>query len=373
MKNCVCIVCRLPNQIWLDFLNTVPGDVFMVINDKTNLNNFKPGKVQMIQINTNECYKSGFNHANRVIQTQSDIQRGFVNLPFPEVTAWDKALYYFSNLNNNYDNIWFVEDDCFFVDPNIFERMNSQYQNIDLLVKENNKNYERTRWCWNHVKPFLSEPTAFSFIQTCRLSRRLLGLVKNTAQRLNRLVIIETLFNSLVMQNNLTMRHPNEFSLLHWDKNLTHLDKLDPNKIYHPVKDINLHAILRFNVDKNQPIQKRYISNHDIINLTPNEVWNIVNNPIVKQNFNDVLYEFYYSDNLRNRGITKENLLHHFLFHGIREGYVSNFSFDYDKYRTTYPDLNYLCDSDLYYHQVYNGKAENRKHFIKDTFEIQII
>ena len=39
MKNCVCIVCRLPNQLWLDFLNSVPGDIFMVINDKINYNN----------------------------------------------------------------------------------------------------------------------------------------------------------------------------------------------------------------------------------------------------------------------------------------------------------------------------------------------
>lgn len=371
MKNCVCIVCRLPNKIWLDFLNNIPGDVFMVINDKTNLNNFMPGKVKIIEINTNICHRSGFNHANRIIQTPENIQRGFVHLPFPEVTAWDKALYYFCNINNNYDNIWFVEDDCFFIDPNIFERINSQYPNIDLLVKENNKNYERTRWCWNHVKPFLSEPTAFSFIQTCRLSRNLLRLVNSTAIRLKRLVIIETLFNSLVMQNNLTMRHPIELSLLHWDKKLTNLDILDPNKIYHPVKDIYLHPILRFNVDKNQQ-KEIYITNYDIINLSPSEVWNIINNKLVKQNFNDVLYEFYYHDDLRNRGVKKENLLHHFLFHGIRKGYVSNFSFDYDKYRKTYPDLNYLCNSDLYHHQVYNGKIENRKHFIKDTFKIQI-
>ena len=364
MKNCVCIVCRLPNQIWLDFLNNVPGDIFMIINDQTNLNTLRPGKVQIIEINTNECHRQGFNHANRVIQSNENIQLGFIHLPFPEVTAWDKALYYFCNMNNNYDNIWFFEDDCFFIDPNIFERMNSQYPNIDLLVKENNTNFERTRWCWNHVKPLLSEPTAFSFIQTCRLSRKLLSLVKNTAQRLNRLVVIETLFNSLVMQNNLSMRHPNELSLLHWDKELTKIDRLDSNKIYHPVKDINLHPILRFN-------ENVATSNHDIMNLTPPEVWKIINNPVVKQNFNDVLYEFYYHDDLKNRGIKKEHLLHHFLFHGLREGYVSNFSFDYDKYRSTYPDLNHLCDSDLYHHQVYNGKAENRIHFIKDTFKIK--
>lgn len=375
MKNCICIVCRKPNQIWLDFLNKVPNDVYMVINDHINLNTFKRGKVKIVEINTNECHRNGFNHANRIIQSQQDIERGFIHLPFPEVTAWDKALYYFCNLNINYDHVWFIEDDCFFIDPALFEIINSKYPNIDLLVKENNLNFEKTRWCWNHVYPFLSEPTAFSFIQTCRLSRNLLRLVNNFAKKFKRLVIIETLFNSLAMQNRLSMSHPEELNLLHallfYNSNINHNSILAINKIYHPIKDINLHPNLRFNVDKNQPIQKRFINNHDIINLNPDEVWKIINNEIVKKNFNAELYNHYYEDDFKNRGIIKENLLHHFLFHGLREGYVSNFSFDYNKYRDTYPDLNYLCDSDLYHHQVYNGKAENRKHFIKETFEIK--
>lgn len=254
----------------------------------------------------------------------------------------------------------------------IFEKINSKYLNTDLLVKENNLNFERTRWCWNHVRPFLKEPTGFSFIQTCRLSRNLLKLVNNTAKKLKRLVIIETLFNSLAMQNGLSIGHPEELNLLHWDRNLTNLDILDKNKIYHPVKDINLHQVLRLNVHKNQVLQKRFITNHDILKLDPSEVWNIINNGTVKKSFNDKLYQHYYKDDFINRKVTKANLLHHFLFHGLREEYVSNFSFDYNKYRDTYPDLNYLCDSDLYHHQVYNGKAENRKHFIKEIFEIQI-
>ena len=98
MNNCVCVVSRIPNQIWFDFLNKVPGDIYMVINDKVNLNNYKPGKVKIIEIDTHISHSSGFNHANRAIQTQQDIQKGFIHLPFPEVTAWDKALYYFCNI-----------------------------------------------------------------------------------------------------------------------------------------------------------------------------------------------------------------------------------------------------------------------------------
>lgn len=369
MKNCVCIVCRVPNQIWLDFLNDIPGDVFIVINDHIDLNTFKPGKVRIVEIDTNECFRNGFNHANRVAQSESDIRLGFVHLPFPEVTAWDKALYYFCNLNHDYDNIWFCEEDCLIYARNLFERMNSQHENTDLLVKENNLNFEKPRWCWNHVRPFLSEPNGFSFVQACRLSRKLLSLVNYTARRLNRLVIIETLFNTLAMQNNLSMRHPPELSLLHWDRNLNSVDRLDPNFIYHPVKDINLHAILRWRMDKNLP---QFITNHEIMNLDQIDVWHIINNPFVRQNFNDVLYEFYYREDLRNRGVIQELLLHHFLFHGIREDYVSNFNFDHDRYRENNKNLDYLVNSDLYHHQVYNGKAENRIHYIKNTFEIQL-
>jgi len=377
MLNAICIVCREPHQIWLDFLNNISYDCFLVINDNVDLRKYSPGKVNMITIDSNISFNNGFNHANRIIQSENDIKKGLVHLPFPEVTAWDKALYYFSSINNKYDNVWFLEDDCFFIDPNIFTRIDSQFNDIDLLVKENNLNYERHAWCWNHVTQYLNEPTAFSFIQACRLSRNLLNIVKNTAKRLKRLVIIETLFNTLVMQNNLSMRHPNELSLLHWDRNLTKLDILDENKIYHPVKNIELHKILRENKQKSNsqvPYNKNnYISNHDLMKLNTEDVWNIINhNKVIRNNFNHVLYELYYRDDLKNRGIDINNLLHHFLFHGLREDYVSNFSFDYDKYRKAYPDLNHLCDRDLYYHQVYNGRIENRIHYIKETFYMKI-
>jgi len=362
----------------------------MVINDKVNLNNYKPGKVKIIVIDTHISHISGFNHANRVIQTQQDIQKGFRNLPFPEVTAWDKALYYFCNINNNYDNIWFLEDDCFFINENIFEKINVKYNNVDLLVKENNRNFEKDRWCWNHVKPFLKEPMAFSFIQTCRLSRNLLRLIKNVAIKYKRLVIIETLFNTLVMHNNLTMKFPQELSLLHWDKQLTRTDTfLREDYFYHPVKDIELHQALRNNhkrgnnqsnnnqsnnnqSNNNQSNNKSYINNHELLKLNVNEKQSLLNrsNTILKESFNFMLYKQLYPD-LRN--LTDNDLLHHYFNDGINENRICNLSFDYDEYKKCYSDLHNLLPQNLLHHYVYDGIIEQRCGRNKSTFSIPIL
>ena len=45
--------------------------------------------------------------------------RGFVNMNFfinKDITSWEKAIYYFSTINTEYNKVWFFEDDVFFHD-----------------------------------------------------------------------------------------------------------------------------------------------------------------------------------------------------------------------------------------------------------------
>lgn len=359
---CICLVCRIPHQIWLDFLNLVPGDIFMITNDNVDLTTYVSGKVQIIHLDNESCYNAGFNHANRVLQSDEDRSNGYLHLPFPEITAWDKALYYFCVHNMNYDYIWFIEDDCFFRDPNIFERINSRFPNTDLLVKENNLNYWRERCFWNHVYQEYgfkkNERTGFSFIQTCRLSRKLLNLILNQANIHKRLVVIETLFNSLTMRHNLSMEHPSELNLLHFDKNINHVLHIDDNKIYHPVKEIDLHPVYR----------KFFITNIEVLKL------NDVDKHIILDRIDQYFFDFnkykqLYPD-LRN--LSDKDLLHHYIFDGIKENRICNISFDYDDYLNRYSDLQYLLREDLLHHYVYDGVLENRIANNKNEFHIAI-
>lgn len=358
--NCICLVCRIPHQVWLDFLNSVPGDIYMVINDKVDLNKYKSGKVKMIYLDSVKCHQNGFNHANRVFQSEQDIKNGWLHLPFPEVTAWDKALYYFCVHNKKYNHIWFIEDDCFFKDPNIFIRINSRFPNTDLLVKENNLNYWRERCFWNHVYQGYgfekNERTGFSFIQTCRLSKNLLNLIFNQAKTHKRLVVIETLFNSLAMRHNLSMEHPEELSLLHFDKNIDHVVHIDGNKIYHPVKEIALHTIYR----------KNFITNLELLKLNVKEKSKIIKRINISL-FDFDKYKQLYKD---LRHLNNNDLLHHYIYDGIKENRICNLSFDYDNYLKRYQDLKHLLRHDLLHHYIYDGKREKRIAKNKKIFNI---
>jgi len=47
----------------------------------------------------------------------------YSSLIFNEIIAWDRALYYFSVINKNYENIWFLEDDVFIYGEETFQML----------------------------------------------------------------------------------------------------------------------------------------------------------------------------------------------------------------------------------------------------------
>jgi hypothetical protein len=235
--NIICLVCREPHKVWIDFLSTFNlYEVYVVINNNEYIIPEDYGnKIKFIKINNDECYSAGFNNANRC-----------ETLPqFPDITSWDKALYYFSNINLNYSNVWFIEDDCFLVNENTIKNIDNKYPHQDLLTKMNIINYKQAvDWHWNSINPLIAYPRSMSYIQTCRLSKKLLEKINEYASINKKLVLIESMFNTLALHNNFLIECPLELSKLECE-NYNTIYSVDEMYVYHALKNINEHKRLR--------------------------------------------------------------------------------------------------------------------------------
>jgi hypothetical protein len=105
MKRCICLICNIPNPIYLDFLAKITNyDIIVIIDD-----NSKRYSVELLELyptftffqaNNIECMEKGFQLINLALNKI--------------VSGWDKAVYFFSLYPVHYDHVWFIEDDVFF-------------------------------------------------------------------------------------------------------------------------------------------------------------------------------------------------------------------------------------------------------------------
>ena len=207
-------------------------------NDKINeyINIYQ--KINIIYIDSDIVRNAGFNNAN----TGEKLSH------FPDVTSWDKSLYYFTSINLDYNNIWFIEDDCFFLTENTIYNIDNEYTNSDLLTRSNNIIYgiNPNDWHWNSIIKYINSPYSTSLIQTCRLSKKLLLLIKDYVNIHNRLFLIEAMFNTIASQNNLIIDTPDELSKLECI-NYNYLDNINEYFVYHALKNHQTHKIIRDN------------------------------------------------------------------------------------------------------------------------------
>ena len=240
----IVLLTRYPNNLWLNFLHNFQNyDIYVFIDDNTK--DFKQlfesvnKKINFIQLDDDFCQQRGY--YNSLIQTG--------NVP-NKVLAWDKALLYFCWLNNNYEHIWLVEDDVFFLNEELVFNMDNYYKDADLLTPEHcinssgNTCGHQTGWPhWHCAHGRFNKPWAKSMVCMCRLSRRLLCKIKEYKNNHGKLEFHEILFNTLAMHNNMKVETPPELSkidyLVDWGVNI------DTHYCYHPMKTMNHHNIIR--------------------------------------------------------------------------------------------------------------------------------
>lgn len=243
-KKAICILSTKLSDILYNFVSDLKN------SDTNNLYDYYICVDKTLTNNDFEKYnKNGINIIN--IEDKVPEYYGFKGsvLYFPKkACSRDKGLYYFSMVNESYNDIWFIEEDVFFYDLSTIIRMDNKYNNSydlllrDITIKKENKNLN---WHWPTVNGKIDLPWACGMICIIRLSKTLLGKIKDYAIKNKTLFLDEALFSTIALHNNLMINTPIEFKTIYendWTKmneNNWDTDKLN-NKIN---KDIFLHPV----------------------------------------------------------------------------------------------------------------------------------
>jgi hypothetical protein len=236
--NALCLLIKSPNTIWLDFLNgfTDIYDIYIMIDDNTvdikALGLTYPG-ITCLQINNEECKNAKYWDLNYFLGK--------------EVTSWEKAIYYFCTKNTSYEYVWFCEEDVFIHNKDILVNIDKKHNSADLLCTDliyNTSGELKSWWHWYKAKKVFKLPWRAGLVCLCRMSRKLLEKVKAFAEEHNKLDFLEMLFPTLADHNNMLIEEPEEFSGIQYPA-ISESTIYNFNKIYHAIKNIEQHKILR--------------------------------------------------------------------------------------------------------------------------------
>ena len=237
---CICIITRKPNKILLDFLNDFEHyDIYIMIDD----NNVEYKKfykrqydnINFIQVEEDICIKNGFINVTKMTKESYPI-------------AWDKALFYFSNIQSNYDNVWFIEDDVYFYNEDTILNIDNKYPNSDILSKkyEQYDSKKPDHWHWksimNNIK--IDPPYYKTMVCAVRMSKKLLGYINKYAKVNNTLFYLEAMYPTLAMRNNLKCDNPDELSTIVYRKDWKKED-MNKTNLYHPIKDYDIQYLYK--------------------------------------------------------------------------------------------------------------------------------
>ena len=241
MDTSLCIICRTPNDVWVKFLNgfTNYTDICIVVDDNEidYVDMYKEyTRVKIIQIPNQACLDAGF--------------KNLVKVTIPkEVTAWEKALYYFSFVNTNYKNVWFLEDDVFFFDENTLLNLDLKYIDDDLITSSSCFGDHTSTWCWTPVLEInLPNPIYHCMCCVARMSKRMVDEVKLYACVNGTLTFLEALFPTMCRLKEFVHTMPYqlqncippevcEIKIEHFNNSTDHL--------WHPIKNMETHQLFR--------------------------------------------------------------------------------------------------------------------------------
>ena len=234
--NCICLITFIPNKLWCDFLNLFNKYKIFIIVDNNNfdlyefINTYK--NINFIQIEDIKCNLNGY------IDTSFTLDK--------LISGWDKALYYFGVEDNNYDFVWFIEDDVFFYNEDTLLQIDNQYINSDLLsnIINENSNGHKDNWHWYRINIQYSPPYYNGMMCAVRFSNKMIKCTDNYAKKHNTLFFLEALFPTIAIKNELQYNNPNEMNNIYYRFDFKK-ENIDKNNLYHPVKDLNTHLIFR--------------------------------------------------------------------------------------------------------------------------------
>lgn len=233
-KDVICLLTHKPHIEWLEFLSKFLNyDIYIVVDDNSqdykeiysNYNN-----INIIQINNETCKESGFVNMNFLVKK--------------DITAWEKAMYYFSTIHTKYCNIWLIEDDNVFYSEETLLNIDLKYGNQDLLSNKCaiNASGRKNYWWWSNVSIEFEPPYYSAMVCSIRASFALISEIKKYAHQHNTLFFLEALFPTICRKYNMKHESPPELETVIYKQKVESINKTN---IFHPVKDVKLHKALR--------------------------------------------------------------------------------------------------------------------------------
>jgi hypothetical protein len=234
-KNSIFLITLKPNEIMLSFLNDFKKYNIYIIIDDNSVNygylNLKYKNIKIIQISNKLCIDSGFINVNTL---GKELTRGF---------GWDKALYYFS-INKQFEYVWFIEEDVFFNNEETLLNIDAKYLNYDLLCNCSFHESKLNEWMWNRIKINLPYPYYSGMMCACRMSVKMIDCLKLYADKNKTLFFLEAAFPTIAKFNNLLCCRPDELATVTY-RTVWTINDFNTKNVYHPVKKIHDHTILR--------------------------------------------------------------------------------------------------------------------------------
>ena len=242
-KRAIALIVKEPSEIYLDFLaRFVSYDVYIIIDsDKSMLHFQKKYKMlNIIQFDEKLCLKYGYKNVNYI-----GIRK--------RVSGWDKALLFFSVIiANMYNQVWFIEDDVFFLEEKVLTNLDEKYEDQDLLAncdfqRQTTNNIKEEPWLWSLIDINVMKPHYCGMMCITRMSRQLLEGIKWYALKYKTLFFLEALFPTITGYFKLSHFRPEELTTIMYRQEFN--EETDGSKIktyvFHPVKDIKKHKELR--------------------------------------------------------------------------------------------------------------------------------
>jgi hypothetical protein len=241
MQNPLLILTAMPLPATLGFADTLAATSdYEVIIISDNMPSKFPSIAKCVHIDDAIAREAGFFNSSPII----------AKTPI----AWDKAIYYLLRDKKDSDYIWIMEDDVLFTNTHVCIDLIQKYASdvSDLIVRNFFLRDQHPHWPhWGFAAPFRYDHQAGAFLPLCRISRRMVELVRDFVQENGSLIFVEVMFPSLAVSYNLKIRIMNFISerRFHAGPEFRKLELLQlwrddlENGIFHPVKSDSLRSM----------------------------------------------------------------------------------------------------------------------------------
>lgn len=211
-----------PSNVLLDFIDSIKDQykVYLCIDD----NEYECDRdINIIKLDDKVCKNCNYFNLNYMIKS---------------ISAWDKALLYFT-IVNKYDNVWFIEDDVYLDSIDTIKELDKIEADLisPPVVKSN--------WLWIHhrkAKKYFTTQRYRGMMCVCRLSRNILDDIENFVLVKKSLCFLEILFPTIAKQNDRKIANPDKLKNIKYRKSWK---KVEKGFLYHPVKNHNIQREFR--------------------------------------------------------------------------------------------------------------------------------